>query len=111
MEKQNPEVLKHMGQVLKSIRVSQNIDQEDMAFTLGLSRASMNNIEAGRQSISHTALLKACGVLSITPDQIFPPVEPEILLHASREVREKARIERLEKKLKELKQNFSDKQR
>jgi DNA-binding XRE family transcriptional regulator len=100
MEKKDPKLIKHMGAMIKLFRKRSAIDQEDMALTLGLSRVSMINIESGRQSISHSALMKAFMVLGFKTNDIYPDqYEPLKPLIAPKTERKKTRIDRLEKKL------------
>lgn len=63
-----------IGANIKKYRKEFTLNQEDLANAVGLSRVSIVNIEAGRQSPPIETLLKICSVLQCTPNDLFPPV-------------------------------------
>ena len=49
---------KHIGQKLKQLRKSRDLKQCEVADAIGLSRASISNIESGRRSLTLNTLKK-----------------------------------------------------
>jgi transcriptional regulator with XRE-family HTH domain len=85
-----------IGENIRNIRKSKQIDQEAMAIAVGLSRTSIINIEKGRQRPSIFQLYAMAQVLNTPISNLLPLPAPELL-------EEK---ERLKEKFKDL--NYSD---
>lgn len=62
----------YVGYKIKQIRKTKNINQTELAKILGLTRASIVNIEAGRQNITIDKLSKLCRSLDINSNEILP---------------------------------------
>lgn len=103
MEKQDKELIKTIGENLKNIRLHRNITQEDFADLVDLSRASVNNIEAGRQATTVLFLLKSCKILKCEIQDIVPLSFPVTLKSVNAEVRINKKIESLKLKIDKLK--------
>lgn len=63
-----------MGAKLLALRKKKGYRQEDISAALGLSRVSVINIEAGRQSMTLEVLIKCCAIFSCSPAKFLPPV-------------------------------------
>ena len=57
---------------LQKLRKRKNLTQEEFANKVGLSRASIINIEAGRQQLTLKNLFLICRELGITSSDILP---------------------------------------
>ena len=58
----NP-VYEKLGARIKKLREKANISQNSLAAAVGLSRVSITNIEAGRQSVAYHQVLKIYKIL------------------------------------------------
>lgn len=66
---------KQMGEKIKLLRESMGYTQGDLALMLGLkSFVSLCNIEAGRNGIRISELLKLCAIFKCGPEKILPEV-------------------------------------
>lgn len=66
---------KIVGARLKFRRAQMNLTQNELAMQLGISRASVANIEAGQQNTTVFALYEFCSVLNLSPSQLFPGLD------------------------------------
>ena len=68
-----------IGVRIIQMRKEKNLSQETLAEKAGLSRNSVNSIEARNANFSVTALICICRALNVTPDDLlrdcFPAVE------------------------------------
>lgn len=64
----------YIGKKIRYIRESTKINQELLASTLGLSRASIANYESGRQAISISDLYKLADFFKLEISEILPSV-------------------------------------
>lgn len=62
----------HVGTRISSVRRSKLLSQDQLAAALGLSRASVSNIEAGRQKIALHSLVMAAKFLDTSVDSLLP---------------------------------------
>ena len=62
----------YIGKKLKMYRNVKGLSQIDMSKFLGLSRASVSNIEGCRQALSIDLLEKICSILGIKSSDILP---------------------------------------
>lgn len=60
-----------IGKKLKSIRISKNISQEEVAEYLGSTPQKVSSFETGRTRISLEAFISLCSFYDITPDSFF----------------------------------------
>lgn len=67
-------MLKIIGKNIRKYRLRGDLRQEDLAKKLGLSRVSLVNIEAGKQSIPIYRVATLCSILKITPNKLFKKV-------------------------------------
>ena len=65
----------YVGNLLQGFRESKKISQVDMAKKLNLSRASIVNIEAGRQGLNMFSLMAFAEALEVEPAELIPPME------------------------------------
>ncbi len=63
---------KELGRIIRSKRKKLKIKQEDLANQLGLSRASIVNIEQGRHKPQIHVLYELCSIFSCSPSDILP---------------------------------------
>ena len=67
-------IYKEIGVRIRSRRKELRLTQETLASRLGLSRASLANIETGRQSVLVHRLYPIAQVLSLSVDDLLPPL-------------------------------------
>ena len=74
----NPEsIYRHIGEVIRNQRRSSKprLTQETLARRVGISRASLANIETGRQSVLVHQLYALAEALKLTPSDFLPPAD------------------------------------
>lgn len=103
-------LLAYMGARVRTFRKSNGICQEDLAHTLNLTRATICNIEAGKQYIKHPDLLKLCTLFNATPNDFYSkPPEIELIRSVDLVVkRKKDQLTRLEAKMKRIKEEIQE---
>jgi len=71
-----PQVLfyQQLGRALSEARRSRKISQEALAAVCGLSRASIVNIERGRQPLSALTLVHWCSAVNVRVEEVLPPL-------------------------------------
>ena len=67
-------IYKEIGARIRSRRKELRLTQETLASRLGLSRASLANIETGRQSVLVHRLYPIAQVLSLSVADLLPPL-------------------------------------
>lgn len=73
MEKHQIETLyKEIGKRIRETRELKNINQEELANSIGLSRTSITNIEKGRQKLLVHTLINIAKELSIDVETLLP---------------------------------------
>lgn len=72
----NSELTKHIGQTILKYRLIKKITQPELADLLNLTRASICNIEAGRQGTNISTLYLIIALLNIPITEIFVQPEP-----------------------------------
>lgn len=65
----------YIGAKIQSLREERNISQTDFGKLIGLSRASIVNLEAGRQASPMRTILEMCVAFNVTVDKILPTNE------------------------------------
>lgn len=70
-------VLKTFGDNVLTQRKRLDLNQEDVASILGVSRVTIANIEAGRNRTTIEHILRLCALFKCAPNELLPPV-PEI---------------------------------
>lgn len=68
----NLDINKKVGSEIRNRRKLLKMTQEQFAFTIGLTRATIINIEEGRCSTTIEHLLDICSLLKCTPNDILP---------------------------------------
>ena len=63
-----------VGDRLQDIRKKKGWSQEDLGAQLGLSRTSIINMEAGRQTLTMENLYKVCLALECDPQNVIPTI-------------------------------------
>lgn len=64
-----------VGSDLRARRTARGMKQEDLALQIGLSRASVANMEAGRQTMSLHLLAELASALGTTSSSVLRAVE------------------------------------
>lgn len=70
-----------LGQRIKAARYDRSVRQEDLAKKLGLSRTSLTNIEAGRQSMLLHQFLAVERALGVPHLSLLPPLPSRDVIH------------------------------
>jgi len=65
------QILKDFGTNLKNIRLSQNITQEKLAFSIGVEISQISRIERGVINTSVLSTIKIANALNINPKQLL----------------------------------------
>lgn len=78
-------VNKEFGKLLARARGQANLSQTELADRMQLSRASIINIEKGRQNITLVALYKLATILDASPDSLLPE-QPDSLITKTDEI-------------------------
>ena len=68
-------VCEHIGNQIRKRRKEKGVSQANLAVAIGLSRLSVVNIEANRQSATPDTIYLVCCALNITPNELFPAME------------------------------------
>src|SRR5260221_10600702 len=71
---QRVEICRGFGQLLRQRRAAANLSQKDFAKAVGLSRASITNIERGRQPVSLPSLYMMADILQVDVSELLPPI-------------------------------------
>lgn len=67
-----PSLNSALGNRLKSRRIEAHLNQTDLALRVGLSRASISNIENGRQPVTMQTLWRIAQVLEVSLRDLVP---------------------------------------
>ncbi|MGR3179905.1 MAG: helix-turn-helix domain-containing protein [Candidatus Anammoxibacter sp.] len=70
-EEAKKEALEHLGFVVRDTRKLQSITQEQLATRIGVSRATIANIELGRQNVNAEQIILLSTALNTTPDRML----------------------------------------
>lgn len=73
-----------IGKVLKSLRIKQNLSQEDLAGICQVDRSYISMIEVGRNEPSVTKIFELCTGLRIKPSDFLRLVEIEVEKHTKK---------------------------
>ena len=73
-DKQDVEIKKSLGEVLKEHRIQAQLTQEFVAESLGVSRQAVSKWENGTADPSTTNLLKLAKLYNISPDELLRSV-------------------------------------
>ena len=65
-------IYRHIGEKMREARESQGTTQHVLASRANLTRASVSNIEAGRQRVTIHALLAMAAALEVSPEELLP---------------------------------------
>lgn len=57
---------------VKTLRKNNKLTQDELCKKLGISRASVSNIEQGRHNITLEILEKLCKVFGVSSDELLP---------------------------------------
>ncbi|MUG48070.1 helix-turn-helix domain-containing protein [Paenibacillus woosongensis] len=74
----NGKIKASIGKVLKSLRIKQNLSQEDLAGICQVDRSYISMIEVGRNEPSVTKIFELCTGLKIKPSDFLRLVEIEM---------------------------------
>ncbi|MGQ0829236.1 MAG: helix-turn-helix domain-containing protein [Bacteroidota bacterium] len=64
-----------VGNNIRTLRVSQNISQNQLAYESGLTREFINKVESGKCNISIKKLAAICEALNIPPKKLFESIK------------------------------------
>jgi transcriptional regulator with XRE-family HTH domain len=70
-----PELYAEFGTILRAARRDASLSQADLGRTIGLSRASVANIEAGRQHVALDQLFDLAHALGCEPCELLPRLD------------------------------------
>ena len=65
------DVYKRFGEMIKKYRIAMNLTQEDLGRRVDLSRASIANIEVGRQKVALHQVYVFAKQLNISPEELL----------------------------------------
>lgn len=71
MEREKSKILQVVGKNIKSIRIAQNMTQEQMAEKLNRSVNFVSLIELGKSGMSVSTIIEICNVLNVDSNSIF----------------------------------------
>jgi len=77
-----------MGERLRNIRKLKRLSQDDLAKGINMTRASLVNIEAGKQALTAINMWGISNLLKISPSDLFPASENSITLSIQAEIHE-----------------------
>lgn len=66
-----------LGQNMRRARLARGLTQQELAGAIGTTRASVANLEAGRQRMSAYVLVLAAGTLGVTTAELIPDAGSE----------------------------------
>ena len=69
------EFYQHVGEQLRRLRLEADLKQEELAARIGISRASIANVEAGKQAIPLHLLVAMARTLETNLDALLPPTK------------------------------------
>jgi len=75
-------IYRHIGQIIRRKRKQLDQKQKDLAPKLGISRASLANIETGRQKVLVHQLYLIAAALGMSPNELLPPPQQAASLDA-----------------------------
>lgn len=78
IEPETRQFYEHLGARIRQLR-RHRLSQEKLAEAAGLSRASIVNIEGGRQRLLVHNLFEIARVLNVTPSELIAPIEPKTI--------------------------------
>ena len=83
MDQQQERMYEAIGSAIRARREELKLTQGQLADLVNLSRASVTNIECGRQSLLVDQLCKFAQALNTTPIELLPNQIPPSPLHAA----------------------------
>ncbi len=75
MDMQTDKTYQRFGKLIKELRNDMHMTQDDLADKVGLSRASIANIESGRQKIYLHQLFVFSKFLNVAPTDLLPETD------------------------------------
>lgn len=75
----NQQIYLLLGQKIRVARKSQRLSQEDFGALCSMGRATIANIEAGKQSVTLDQIYKICTVLNVSLENLLPPISLETM--------------------------------
>lgn len=88
-----------VGQRIRAARKAIGMSQELLALSIGVSRASVANIEAGRQGLLLRVLVSIAAALGIEPCMLLQNVASPDQSYAGRALAAEARVRELEQQI------------
>jgi UDP-N-acetylglucosamine 1-carboxyvinyltransferase len=68
--------VRRVGERVRELREHRGLTQHELAARALMSRASVANVEAGRQNVALRRLCSLAGALGVTPADLFAEVRP-----------------------------------
>lgn len=69
-----------LGQKIRKERKDQQLSQKDFGVLCSMGRATIANIEAGKQSVTLDQVYRFCIVLNVSLEKILPPINPATVI-------------------------------
>jgi transcriptional regulator with XRE-family HTH domain len=70
----NQQIYLALGQKIRDERKKQELSQEDFGALCSMGRATIANIEAGKQSVTLDQIYSFCIVLNMSLEKLLPPI-------------------------------------
>ena len=77
----NDELYDKLGGLIRARRKALSLTQQDVAARIGMSRASLANIETGRQKVLVHQLYALAEALDLSPADLLPPIAAGVSSH------------------------------
>jgi transcriptional regulator with XRE-family HTH domain len=77
LNKRNPDIKPILGKIIKTLRIKQNLSQEDLAGLCEVDRSYISLVERGENEPSISKIFDLCEGLKIRPVNFFGLVEME----------------------------------
>lgn len=71
------DALRELGRVVRQIRETKGLSQEQLGFLAGLDRSYVGGIERGERNLSFANLLRLCAGLDVSLVELFQRFEKE----------------------------------
>lgn len=84
-----------LGQRIRDERKKQQLSQEDFGALCAMGRATIANIEAGKQSVTLDQVYKFCIVLNVSLENLLPPINPKTVITVEDKLKEQMNLQDL----------------
>jgi transcriptional regulator with XRE-family HTH domain len=83
------------GQNIRDERKNQQLSQEDFGALCSMGRATIANIEAGKQSVTLDQVYKFCIVLNVSLENLLPPINPKTVITVEDKLKDQMNLQDL----------------